>query len=177
MNKAEKNIGLLLIGLLLINRRTKAGPTPAMDDSLMNYSFKGKNLPSGLARGMRVNNPGNLKEFGEQWQGRVTPSSDPVFVEFKSYVYGLRAMIKLLKNYIRQGNNTIESILHRYAPTSENDTKAYVDYVVQKTGIPKNRRLTGEKEQMREIVKHMANLEQGIDAQTDRFFDLAYSLI
>ena len=149
MTKAEKNTGLLLIGLLLINRRGKSSPTPVLDESLINYSFKGRNLPTGLARGMRVNNPGNLKEFGEAWQGRVTPSSDPVFVEFRSYAYGLRAMIKLLQNYIRQGNNTIRSILYRYAPTSENDTNSYVEYVEQKTGIPRNRRLTGSKEEMR----------------------------
>lgn len=176
MTKSKKNIGLILL-LVLFLRRKGAATHTHVDNSLINYSFKNANLPSGLARGMKVNNPGNLKEFGEQWQGRITPSADPVFVEFRSYAYGLRAMIKLLQNYIRQGNNTISSILNRYAPTSENDTNAYISYVEQKTGISRNRRLTGGKEEMRKIVKHMANLEQGINAQTDRFFDLAYSLI
>lgn len=51
------------------------------------------------------------------------------FVVFSSTLYGYRAALLLLRNYIRKGYNTVESIVNRWAPPSENNTDAYVKAV------------------------------------------------
>lgn len=51
--------------------------------------------------------------------------------------YGIRAAFVILRRYIRRyGINTIADIVARWAPSSENNTSAYVKKVVQLTGIP-----------------------------------------
>lgn len=87
-------------------------------------------------RGMRNNNPLNIKYVKKnRWAGRVDEQQkrDPLFEEFKTMAYGLRAAIALLrKSYIMGGFNTVRLIVGRWCPpdTSEhNNTKAYVSFV------------------------------------------------
>lgn len=50
--------------------------------------------------------------------------------------FGIRAAYRLLENsYINKGFNTIEKIVSRWAPPSENDTKKYIQFVAEKTKI------------------------------------------
>ena len=90
-----------------------------------------------LPRGMRNNNPGNLRISNNQWQGKVPvwENTDGEFEQFKEYRYGVRAMIKLIQNYIRSGDNTLVTIISRYAPATENDTAAYIRAVAGATGF------------------------------------------
>lgn len=88
------------------------------------------------ARGLRNNNPGNIRH-GSQWEGMSANQSDPEFITFVSPVYGIRAMTRVLKNYqAMYGLNTIEKIITRWAPPEENDTASYIAQVVKATGIP-----------------------------------------
>lgn len=49
--------------------------------------------------------------------------------------YGFRAGFVILRTYIRKYRlDTIEKIINRWAPPSENDTGAYVRFVCAKTG-------------------------------------------
>ena len=52
-------------------------------------------------RGIRNNNPGNIKYNGINWAGLSIPPSDGVFCVFTEARYGLRALGKLLRNYNR----------------------------------------------------------------------------
>jgi hypothetical protein len=83
-----------------------------------------------LPRGIRNNNPGNIREpAGDrtQWVGERATDDDPAFEEFVSPVDGIRALAIVLRNYQRKhGLSTVEQIIGRWAPPSENDTAAYI---------------------------------------------------
>lgn len=49
-----------------------------------------------LPRGLRNNNPGNIRLSTTKWQGEVK-GPDPVFCTFRSMPYGYRALMKVLK--------------------------------------------------------------------------------
>lgn len=85
-------------------------------------------------RGVRNSNPGNLRKSKDQWEGAI--GDDGAFVIFDSPESGVRALAKNLQSYGRQGYDSIEKIINRWAPPNENDTKAYIDSVVAATGIP-----------------------------------------
>lgn len=85
-------------------------------------------------RGIRNNNPGNIRVSKDQWEGMT--GDDGEFVTFDSPESGVRALGKNLLSYGRQGYDSIEKIINRWAPPNENDTQAYIDSVVAATGIP-----------------------------------------
>lgn len=86
-------------------------------------------------RGIRCNNPGNIRLSSEKWQGEIQ-GDDKAFKTFSDPVYGIRALAKLLLNYERKyGLNTISGLISRWAPPNENDTTAYVKAVAGACGI------------------------------------------
>lgn len=85
-------------------------------------------------RGVRNSNPGNLRKSKDQWEGAI--GDDGEFVIFDSPESGIRALAKNLQSYGRQGYDSIEKIINRWAPPNENDTQSYIDSVVSATGIP-----------------------------------------
>lgn len=88
-----------------------------------------------MSRGIRNNNPGNIRH-GPKWLGLSSEQTDPEYSQFRSPVYGIRAMVKLLRNYqTRHGLKTIEEIITRWAPPSENITGAYVKHVASDAGV------------------------------------------
>ena len=83
-----------------------------------------------LPRGIRNNNPGNIRLTKRPWVGEVRPGFDRDFACFTTPVMGLRALMRLLLTYyIRHGLDTIESIVNRYAPPHENATDHYINHV------------------------------------------------
>lgn len=96
-----------------------------------------------MARGIRNNNPGNIRHGGSRWQGMSATQSDTEYVQFDDPVYGIRALAKLLKNYqSRHGLNTINEIINRWAPPSENITGAYVANVARIVGVDRDQQIT-----------------------------------
>ncbi|MBQ0956945.1 structural protein [Serratia symbiotica] len=94
-------------------------------------------------RGIRNNNPGNIR-WGDDWKGLLPDKqrTDKSFCQFSTPEYGIRAMIIILRNYQKKhGINTISGIIHRWAPTSENDTQAYIDSVSQEVGVAPDQRI------------------------------------
>lgn len=87
-------------------------------------------------RGIRNKNPFNIIRSVNSWQGKLKYSSDVKFEQFVSMDYGIRAGILLLLNgYCRKNFHTIPSIIAKFAPSSENETSKYIDFVVKNTGI------------------------------------------
>jgi len=84
-------------------------------------------------RGIRMCNPGNLREpkgGGIQWDGERATDEDPSFEEFISPEYGIRALYRVLTVYqSHYGLVTVQDMLNRFAPPSENDTGAYISHV------------------------------------------------
>ena len=116
-----------------------------------------------LPRGYRNNNPGNIRiNSANNWLGKVTPNTDGVFEQFSSMSYGYRAMMVLIRNYIKQGYITVADIISKWAPNNENHTDNYINFVCNATGfIPKNVIDPINKQQMTALVRAIAQYENG----------------
>lgn len=112
----------------------------------------------GLPIGLRNNNPGNIRP-GDQWQGMIGENGG--FVVFKDVSWGLRAMAIDLRTKINKGYNTINSIITRWAPPSENDTAAYIRNVEYTTGWDANRVLPANTETYQRMIRAIMNVELG----------------
>lgn len=91
-----------------------------------------------VARGIRNNNPGNIDyNPANNWQGqlKVDKTIEPRFCRFDTPENGIRALGKLLQTYqSKYGLTTVEGIINRWAPSVENNTKAYVRAVEKTIG-------------------------------------------
>lgn len=89
-----------------------------------------------IPRGIRNNNPGNIRySVHYTWTGQ-TGEDGHGFCEFSLPVYGIRAMAILLKNYVvHDGCITVRDIITRWAPPSENRTEDYIEAVCKATGM------------------------------------------
>lgn len=116
-------------------------------------------------RGIRNNNPLNIRHSKSKWMGMREMQKDKAFVQFTERRYGYRAAFILIKNYIKRHHaNTIGKIVGRWAPRNDgNDTQAYIAYVAKTTGIAYDKPLRfDDKEAMVGIVQSMAQMESGI---------------
>lgn len=86
-----------------------------------------------VTRAFRNSNPGNL-EAKDHWQGLMAHAdmtedqrAEVRFAVFQNATWGFRALAKLLLNYQRKYQiGTVRGIINRFAPSNENDTRAYV---------------------------------------------------
>lgn len=89
------------------------------------------------ARGLRNNNPGNIRLSRTPWKGEVRPSRDKQFCQFRTMAYGYRALIRLLQNYRRNhGCRTMADFINRWAPPTENNTSGYITRVCREMQVP-----------------------------------------
>lgn len=90
-----------------------------------------------MTRGLRNNNPGNIDDDGTNWEGLSSPRNDGRFLIFSSPAYGIRAMARILSNYVAVDgvSPTVTDIITRWAPPSENDTASYIADVQQHMGL------------------------------------------
>lgn len=80
-----------------------------------------------MTRGLRNNNPGNLRISKDKWQGLREVQEDKDFFQFKTIEYGYRALMRTLQNYRKRHNCiTIGDFIKRWAPPIENNTNAYI---------------------------------------------------
>lgn len=117
-----------------------------------------------LPRGIRNNNPGNLKISGNDWIGKIDIryNTDGVFEQFESMEMGVRAAILTLVSYIERRNlDTIRGIIGRWAPSSENQTGAYIEYVSRCSGVHPDRPLGVDKAILSKVLRCMFVLENG----------------
>ena len=115
-------------------------------------------------RGLRNNNPLNIRRDGQAWQGLCAVQTDRAFCQFKSMAYGFRAGFVTLHTYMtKHGLGTIGQIIRRWAPPSENNTGAYVRTVCELTHLDKDRPLSwSDEEVMLSVVQAMAYVENGV---------------
>jgi hypothetical protein len=78
-------------------------------------------------RGVRLNNPTNIRHGRSAWRGMAREQPDPDFVAYEEPLYGLRAAAVLLANYRRRyGIGTLGAVAARWAPADDhNDVLAY----------------------------------------------------
>lgn len=117
-------------------------------------------------RGLRNNNPGNIRISKTKYLGEVRPSQDSAFRQFRSIDYGYRAMFVVLYTYQRRhGINTIADMIIRYAPAIENHTTEYIRAVAEASGVPSTSHITTTNaDVMIPIVAAMSKVENGTPA-------------
>ncbi len=114
-------------------------------------------------RGIRNNNPLNIRLSKDKWQGQINPSGnanvndndnnsslkgESDFCQFYTMEYGWRAAFVILCRtyYGKYGLKTIRDIVSRWAPAKENNTEAYIRHVSDYTGIAPNKVLGSPQE-------------------------------
>ena len=123
-----------------------------------------------LPRGIRNNNPGNIRH-GQNWEGLNSEGRriDSAFCVFKSPVYGIRALAKVLMNYKRVYKlNTVRQIIGRYAPPNENQTLAYIQAVSKQIGVYPDMVIDVEERGILTVfIKAIIRMENGIQPYSD----------
>ena len=119
-----------------------------------------------MSRGLRNNNPGNIRLGNFRYKGERATSSDSAFRQFESVEWGYRAMFVLLHTYAtKRGCRTLRAMINRYAPPTENFTEGYIRFVAQRTGIRPDEALdTRSARDMVPIVMAMSEIENGVKA-------------
>lgn len=185
MKKNQKTalVGLGVLAILTLPNQSKAntntpGPTapgggivPNAPEGDINESFLGTNNP----RGIRNNNPGNLKIGSSPWQGKIpiSQNTDGTFEQFVSFPLGARAMIKLLSNYINQGRDTPKKIIQYW----DLGAPHYTAFLVNETGYAENQVLQADKPTLKKLSQAIARFESGEYILTDSRFNTAYALL
>ena len=90
-----------------------------------------------LPRGIRNNNPLNIRRSKDLWMGLRAQQTDASFCQFESLEYGWRAAFYLLTRtyYHKYKLFTIRAIINKWAPPNENQTSKYIENVCRLTGI------------------------------------------
>ncbi|WP_250538815.1 MULTISPECIES: hypothetical protein [unclassified Caballeronia] len=105
---------------------------------------KGDNNWGGAPRGIRNNNPGNIR-YGDFARSAGAIGADSGgFAVFSDMRTGIEATAKLLRSYTARGFNTIRKIVSRWAPANENDTQAYIAAVAKQLGVSADTVLSGD---------------------------------
>ncbi len=132
----------------------------------------GKSLP----RGIRNNNPGNLN-FAKQKGATLEAGPHGRFAVFGSMEEGIAALVRQIGLYVSRGRNTIRKILEVYAPSSENNTGAYIAAVSKALGIGPDDALDPENaSQVMGLVRAITDHENGRGHVTDAQIVSGYRL-
>lgn len=119
--------------------------------------------PGGKTRGLKNNNPGNIRLSGTKYLGEIT-GPDTAFKAFSTMAHGYRAIFVLLDSYKRRhGLTTIQGIISRYAPTNENNTAAYVAFVAGRVGVGPASTLIYSQAQFTSLVSAISRMENGVE--------------
>jgi hypothetical protein len=134
------------------------GPQVAQSDPSVSTPSAGASAP----RGIRNNNPLNLTSLPEgRWAGQT--GDDGRYAVFNTPEAGFAAADKNLQAYgSRHGINTISGVISRWAPSSENDTGAYINTVARELGIDPNAKIDlGDAGLRQRLLTSMAKVENG----------------
>jgi hypothetical protein len=117
-----------------------------------------KNSP----RGIRNNNPGNLNYAGQEGATKEGGENGR-FAVFSSMRDGISALHRQIQLYLQRGVNTIESIVNKYAPSSDgNNVQSYIQQLVGATGKGANETLSGDDQGMVfKLIRGIINHENG----------------
>lgn len=117
-------------------------------------------------RGLRNNNPLNIRRNKTAWRGLATVQNDKEFFCFTAPEWGYRAAFITLRNYRRLHRlQTLSEWIARWAPPIENDTAAYVRCVCVRCRLASDYIPNiNNKKEMCDIVSSMSFMENGVPA-------------
>jgi hypothetical protein len=112
-------------------------------------------------RGLRNNNPGNI-EYGSFAKANGATGNDGRFAIFPSVEHGLAATDKLLQNYGTQGIDTVQGVIGKWAPSSENNVDAYSGFVATQMGVAPDAKLNmGDPKVRSSLAQAITQYENG----------------
>lgn len=122
-------------------------------------------------RGLRNNNPGNIRRSEDNWRGIEEVQTDAAFFQFTELKWGIRALMRLLRTYRKKYRcNTITRIIQRYAPPCENDTKSYIMTVCDVMGVsPSYVPDLEDMEDMCKLAQAICFVENGVMIEDEEF--------
>ena len=126
-----------------------------------------------MPRGLRNNNPLNIRISTDKFVGEVQPSQDKAFKQFDTMAHGYRAAFRVLRTYINNYKcDTIRKIISRWAPKNENHTENYIKVVSERSGITADEPILADnREMMIRIVAAMSFVENGREADMVEVLD------
>lgn len=130
-----------------------------------------------LPRGIRNNNPGNIRKSPTKWRGEVE-GVDDAFETFATPEMGIRAMCRILLTYSRRyGLTSVRDIIERWAPPIENDADSYVMTVADALNVSPFHRLNVEDERtLRMLVRAIIRHENGQQPYPDEVINAGVRL-
>lgn len=145
----------------MVIRGRRGEQPPYWEEPKTEEDRKNKSLP----RAVRNCNPGNIR-IKDKWQGRLPENkrNDASFVEFVSFAYGYRALIKNIQTYIRRDKvDTLSAIIHKWAPAYDgNNPEQYVNTVCELTGFGEGKRFqANDKEGLMALAYAIGRVEAG----------------
>ena len=122
-----------------------------------------------LPRGIRNNNPLNIRRGKDQWKGLRAQQTDASFCQFESLEFGWRAAFYLLTRtyYHKYRLFTIRAIINKWAPPNENLTATYIQNVCQLAKIGPDEPIgipSDQPERWIAVGEAMAIQENGIES-------------
>lgn len=129
-------------------------------------------------RGIRNNNPLNIRISGQRWRGKVDHNTDGSFEQFVDMIHGIRAAIVIVRTYIsRHHLDTPRQIIQRWAPESENQVEAYIKTACEKAHLTDHQRISiNSKNAILRLLWGMTQVENGkVVPYTD--FEAAWAII
>jgi len=121
-------------------------------------------------RGIRNRNPGNLERNGILWQGLADDQcTDERFCVFESAEWGIRAIARVLITYFDSRKSadgsqidTVREVVARWAPTHENPTEKYADFIRDQLGVNVGQQINIlDYKTMRVVVESIIRFENG----------------
>lgn len=148
--EAEKELNNYGVPYAQDTYKSTSGVSPSLfSDAASMIADAGSSIISvvSLPRGIRNNNPGNIRTNGgvsqQPFDGAIpiaqNTDSNKAFMQFENPWYGIRASARVILNYQKNyGLSTIRAMITRYAPPSENNTEAYIAEICRKLGVADN---------------------------------------
>lgn len=123
-------------------------------------------IAGGYQGGIASNNPGNLRDTPDTWQGEIGRAKGPGgnFVIFDTPENGLRALgVVLLRNWAAT-NGTLAALINRYSPPSENNTAQLIAYYSNTMNFPADQVINLQDEStLAQLIGAVARIENGYD--------------
>ena len=115
-------------------------------------------------RGIRLNNPCNLRQGQGRFIGEYEISKDNEFRQFKSMVFGIRAALHLLIKtyYYLHRLRTVRGIINRWAPSNENNTEAYIEAMCKEVGLKPDEYIEMSEDFWIRFLDAMIYIENGV---------------
>ena len=87
-------------------------------------------------------------------------------------LYGIRAALIIIRRYITKYKVcTVSQIISRWAPSKENNTEAYIQFVCKEMGVPSTYRINWENfTKVCQLLKAMAKMESNMSLDEDKIF-------